>query len=45
MWDNIIKDKVAIPADGLKTDTNDASEKIKPLYLSNEHSGKLLINF
>ena len=36
---------MAIPANIVKIDTNDSTEKIKPQYLSNGHSGKLPIIF
>ena len=36
---------MAIPANIVKTDTNDSTEKIKTQYLSSENSGKLPINF
>ena len=42
---NVINNKVAIPADIVKIDANDSTEKIKPQYLSNEHLGKLPIIF
>ena len=36
---------MVIPANIVKIDTNDSTEKIKPQYLSNGHSGKLPIIF